>query len=391
MTRSNSKAMCLNSAEPSEGSRESRICMPTFSAFARNVFRSGSYEAEDVLVGCDDVDVIHLEASKGWAFGEKVLRRLVYHDVSRRLVSLNPGLRPVRLTKDYELFMLFCPSLQDVWYANAVQGWRDHCGTSVCWIDELWSNCVPRLQYWLPVLSRFDHVIVGLNGSGKDLGDAIGRPCHEILSGVDTIRFSPYPNPPARVVDVCSIGRRWEGIHRSLLKLAAKKIFYFYDTLDNAAMSETRDYAEHRDLYANITKRSRFFIVAPAKMNLPEETQGQVAIGRRYFEGLAAGAVLVGQAPDCEAFRRHFDWPHAVIEIQPDGSDAVAVISRLSAEPERIREISRRNAEEALRRHDWVYRWKEILSIAGLKPTPAMEAREKRLAELAELARESGR
>jgi len=170
--------------------------------------------------------------------------------------------------------------------------------------------------------------------------------------------------------------------------LAAKKIFYFYDTLDNAAMSETRDYAEHRDLYANITKRSRFFIVAPAKMNLPEETQGQVAIGRRYFEGLAAGAVLVGQAPDCEAFRRHFDWPHAVIEIQPDGSDAVAVISRLSAEPERIREISRRNAEEALRRHDWVYRWKEILSIAGLKPTPAMEAREKRLAELAELARE---
>src|SRR5207245_6644625 len=368
-----------------------RICMPTFSAFARNVFRAGSYEAEDVLVGCDDVDLIPLEATNGFAFREKWLMRFVYHDVSRRLVSLNPGLRPVRLTRDYDVFMLVCPYWRDVWYANAIQGWRDHCRTSVCWIDELWADDVRQLQYWLPVLSRFDHVIVGLNGSGKDLGDAIGRPCHEILSGVDTIRFSPYPNPPARVVDVCSIGRRWEGIHRSLLKLAAKKIFYFYDTLDNAAMSETRDYAEHRDLYANITKRSRFFIVAPAKRNLPEETQGQVAIGRRYFEGLAAGAVLVGQAPYCEACRRHFDWPQAVIEMQPDGSDAVAVISRLSAEPERIREISRRNAEEALRRHDWVYRWKEILSIAGLKTTPAMEAREKRLAELAELARESGR
>jgi hypothetical protein len=98
--------------------------------------------------------------------------------------------------------------------------------------------------------------------------------------------------------------------------------------------------------------------------------------------------VLVGQAPDCEAFRRHFDWPHAVIEIQPDGSDVAEVISRLSAEPERLREISCRNAEESLRRHDWVYRWKEILSIAGRKPTPAMEAREKQLAELAELARE---
>jgi len=365
--------------------------MPTFSAFARDVFRAGSYEAEDVLMGCDDVDVIHLEASNRFAFGNSVLRRLVYHDVSRRLVSLNPGLRPVRLTKDYELFMLFCPFLQDVWYANAIQGWRDHCRTSVCWIDELWANSVPGLQYWLPVLSRFDYVILGIPGSGKDLSDAIGRPCYEILAGVDTIRFSPFPNPPARVVDVCSIGRRWEGIHRSLLKLAAKKIFYIYDTLHNAGNSETRDYAQHRDLYANITKRSRFFIVAPGKMNFREETQGQVAIGRRYFEGLAAGAVLVGQAPDCEAFRRHFDWPHAVIEVQPDGSDVVAVISKLLAEPEQLREISCRNAEEALRRHDWMYRWKEILGIAGLKPTPAMEAREKRLAELAELAREISR
>ena len=168
-------------------------------------------------------------------------------------------------------------------------------------------------------------------------------------------------------------------------------MFYIYDTLDDAAMGETQGYAQHRELYANITKRSRLFMVAPAKMNFREETGGQVAIGRRYFEGLAAGAVLVGQAPDCEAFRRHFDWPHAVIEVQPDGSDVVAVISKLLAEPEQLREISCRNAEEALRRHDWMYRWKEILGIAGLKPTPAMEAREKRLAELAELAREISR
>ena len=380
----------MNTAESSERSREPRICMPTFSAFARHVFRSGLYEAQDVLVGCDDVDVIHLEASKGLAFGEKVLKRLVYHDVSRRLVSLNPGLRPVRLTRDYELFMLVCPFLQGVWYANAIQGWLDHCRTSVCWIDELWADDVARLQYWLPILSRFDYVIVGIGGSGKALGNAIGRPCHEIQGAVDTIRFSPYPNPPARVVDVYSIGRRWEGVHRRLLESAAKKIFYIHDTLD-AANSETRDYAQHRDLYANIAKRSRFFLVAPGKVNVPEETQGQVAVGFRYFEGSAAGAVLVGQAPDCEAFRRHFDWPQAVIEIQPDGSDAVEVISRLSAEPEQLREISCRNTEEALRRHDWVYRWREILGIAGLKPTPAMEAREKRLAELAELAREKVR
>src|SRR2546426_439578 len=244
LTRSRRTAKLLKS---SEGSREPRICMPTFSAFARHVFRTGSYEGEDVLVDCDDVDVIHLEASRGFAFGEKVLRRLVYHDVSRRLVSFNPGIRPVRLTREYELFMLVCPFLQDVWYANAIQGWRDHCRTSICWIDEFWIKNVQQLQYWLPVLSRFDYVILGIPGAGKALGNAIGRPCHEILAGVDTVRFSPYPNPPARLIDVYSVGRRLEGIHRSLLKSAAKEIFYIHDTLDGVADSEIRDYAQHRD------------------------------------------------------------------------------------------------------------------------------------------------
>jgi hypothetical protein len=47
-------------------------------------------------------------------------------------------------------------------------------------------------------------------------------------------------------------------------------------------------------------------------------------------------------------------------------------------------EISRRNAKEALLHHDWVYRWKQILNIAGLKPTPKLEVREKRLKQMAE-------
>ena len=45
-------------------------------------------------------------------------------------------------------------------------------------------------------------------------------------------------------------------------------------------------------------------------------------------------------------------------------------------------------AEETLRRHDWLYRWKDILAMAGLKPRPQMEAREMRLGELAALAKE---
>jgi len=367
-----------------------RICMPIYSSFARNIFRAGVYEAQDIIAICDDVEVVPLEPSNGFVFREKWVSRLLNHDITKRSVSLNPGLRPVRLTQDYDLFVHVCAEITDVLYVNAIEGWRDRCKTSVCWITEFWSHHFPLRENWLSILSKFDHIIISTDGSAKPLGERIQRPCHEIMAGVDTMRFSPYPNPTPRVIDVLSIGRRWEGIHRSLLKMAAeKRIFYLHDTLDNVANCTTIDYSQHRDHYSNVAKRSRIFMVAEGKVTSPEETGGQACIGLRYFEGLAAGSVLVGQAPDCESFRKHFDWAQAVIKIQPDGSDTIEVISRLLSEPKQLQEISCQNVEEALRRHDWVYRWKEILSIAGLGPTPAMAAREKGLRELADLARDS--
>ncbi len=94
---------------------------------------------------------------------------------------------------------------------------------------------------------------------------------------------------------------------------------------------------------------------------------------------------MIGQAPDRDSFRRMFPWPDAVINIQPDGSDVLDVIARLERVPEQVLTISQMNAAEALLRHDWVYRWKELLQLAGLDPAPAMAARERRLRELADL------
>jgi glycosyl transferase family 1 len=383
-----SKEARLEMAVAADGAERLRVCVPTTRNFARNAFRCGMYEAEDVLADCADVDLLYLEPGKRFQLRSRLQWRLLYKDVSRRLAYANPGLQPVQLTKDYDLFTLVCPIYSDPLYVNAIRGWKERCGTSVCWIDELWGNRVPQYKYWLPLLREFDHVILGVRGSVEAVSNAIGHRCHYVPGGVDALRFSPYPDPPARVIDVYSIGRRSEQIHQSLLELASgKQIFYVHDTLQNVSNNQTLDYRAHRDLYANMAKRSRFFMVAPGLMNNAELTGGQVEVGFRYYEGSAAGAVLVGDAPDCETFRRAFDWPNAVIEIRPDSSDAAEVLAELAAQPERLQEISRRNAAEALLRHDWVYRWKEILAIAGLEPTPAMVARETRLKELAELAR----
>ena len=182
-----------------------------------------------------------------------------------------------------------------------------------------------------------------------------------------------------------SIGRRWDGIHTALLGAAARgEIFYVHDTVQ-AADAEVYDHQQHRNLFANVAKRSKYFMVAPGKID-DRETKGQVEIGYRYYEGAAAGAVMLGQQPNCPPFKEMFPWQDAVISVQPDGSDAIEVLATLRTQPERVAAIGRKNATEALRRHDWIYRWAEMFRVAGLQPSPGMLARERRLAELADLA-----
>jgi len=362
--------------------------MPTSRRFKRMVFQSTLYEAQDVFADVDDVDLIELEATPRFDYLQPIQRKLMWHDRTRTLALLNPGLRPVRLEKRYDLLVLVCQNWWDLLHLNAIQGWKEAARRTLCYIDELWAGDIDSYRYWLPALARFDHVVLNMRGSMSAVENAIGKRCHHVPVGIDALRFTPYPCPPARAIDVYSIGRRWPGVHEALLRLAREKqAFYIYDAMVGVADVETVDHRSHRELLASMARRSRLFIVGPAKLGVPEETQGQEEIGYRFFEGSAAGAVMVGQAPDCDSFRELFGWPDAVINIRPDGADTTAVLAALEAQPERLRAISQRNSIEALYRHDWVYRWKEILAIAGLNPTPQVDARIKHLHALAEIAR----
>lgn len=347
-------------------------------------FQCGHLEAQDVLVDCDDVHLLELEAKPIFRQKQHWLRRLMYRDITHRLAYMNPGLEPVKLRGQYDLLVVMCQTYWDFLNVNAIQNWKEHCKTSVCWIDELWAANLPLYKHWLPALKQFDHIVVGMQGTIGPLSDVLERRCHYLPGAVDALRFTPFPNPPARTIEVYSVGRRWDGIHRTLLRRAQDRgAFYIYDTLQTGE-SQTPSHQQHRDLYANVAKRSHFFTVAPGKVNVPEETMGQVEVGFRYYEGSAAGTVMIGQAPDCEHFRQMFDWADVVIPLKPDGSDTDAIVSELLSDAARTSAISRRNAQGALLHHDWVYRWKRVLAIAGLEPRPALQSRERLLRQLAE-------
>lgn len=370
-----------------------RICLPTARRFKKKAFNCGHYEAQDVLREIADVELIELDVSPGYEFKEALQRRLLYRDITRHLIFRNPGLKKVRLKKDYDLFLGLCQTQHDILSLNAIEGWRDHCGVSAIWLDELWVANLPRYKYWIHILNEFDYVFVGYESTVEELSRVLGRQCFWLPGGVDALRFTPYPYPPSRVIDVYSIGRRREAIHGALHSWArTQKRLYVYDT-SNGSFLEVIDYRQHREMFANLAKRSRYFMVAPGKVDSPSETEGQVEVGFRYYEAAASGAVMIGQRPNCRSFKQMFPWDEPVVEVSPDGSDVIDILTCLDSDPDRIAKISQDNATGALMHHDWVYRWKQLLQTVGFPSLPGIAERELRLDQLVNevLSRASGK
>jgi hypothetical protein len=298
---------------------------------------------------------------------------------------LNPGMKPVTVERDYDLFVFVCMNAWDLLYLNAIRGWQSRCRVKVCFMVEFYSGLADEYEPLMRRLAEFDHVVQTFSGSVPTVSRLVGKPCHHVPLAADVRRFTPYPHPPRRVIDVFSIGLRSEPVHEVLLRMASTlPLFYMHDTLPGTLVQPTSA-SQHREMLANCAKRSRFFVAYKAKFGY-SENQGQSEVGARYFEGTAAGAVLLGQAPSAPAFRDDFPWPDPVIEVDPDGRDVEAVLRSLEARPGEVERMGTRNAVHALRRHDWGHRWQSILRIAGTAPSPALAERLQALEALADAA-----
>jgi len=342
-------------------------------------YRCPHFEFEDVISEIDSVELLapRLDLSN---LRNTVARQIAYHTP----LVLNPGIEKTSLNGTYDLLFAIFGSPTDLIRVGCVRNWRTKCEWAVCLIDELWVAEMSGYSNFLRILDKFDLVMLYYSQTVEPLSKKIGRKCAFLPPGVDAIRFCPYPNPPQRSIDVCSIGRRSEITHRNLLKMAAdKRMFYLHDSI---AANQVLDAMEHRILVANIAKRSRYFIVNPGLFDRPDIRGDQIEIGNRYFEGAASGTLMLGERPNNAVFEKLFDWPDAVIHLPYNCADVVDVIGAIEADPERQDRIRRRNVKEALMRHDWAYRWETILQAVGLEPITAMHDRKEILGNLVQVA-----
>ncbi len=292
----------------------------------------------------------------------------------------------VTLDQNYDLFFFVGWGPQSLVELSRIRNWRGRCKIAVAYLFELWSSTLAQDRKYLRLLDQFDHVFLLHSASVPGLPLYTRAPCSFLATGVDCLTFTPYPAPPERVVDVYSMGNRAKRLHRQLLDLAEQRdLFYLYDSLASAD-SQVKDWREHRLLLANIIKRTRYFMglsPAAAKGEKAPKVAGEQVLPSRLFEGAAGGAVILGTAPQCPEFSECFDWPDAVIEVDPDSSDMATVIERLDAQPRRVERVRQTNALRCLEKHDWVYRWERILSAVGLDPLPQLKQRKSQLSALA--------
>ena len=351
------------------------------------VWRCSFAEFETILERIEAVDVVAPRRKSWFLNGKRLALRLGEKFKTPLNPALAPGIEPITLTKDYDVFFAVVEGASELLHINAVKGWKDRCKTSVCFLVEFYIKDIPTYKSCMEVLAQFDYVFYMFVGR-EPFEKRFKSQGQYLAAGIDTLRYCPYPNPPQRSIDVMSIGRRAEKTHQALLRMAREEgLFYVHDTIDSLRAYSVE---QHRRMMSDMAKRSRYFLVNPGKFNKPEETGGQSEFGYRYFEGAAPGAIMIGDVPrNNQEFSKIFHWEDAVIQLDLENEDIAPVIRELDSQPERQMRIRRNNMVQCLLHHDWAYRWESILETVGLAPLPALLQRKEILRKRAAMVEEA--
>lgn len=367
---------------------ERRVCIYSQRGLSRHVSRCGAYEFEDIIAAeFERADVI--VPQKG-AFSPLLLKarnRLSHVSSLYRLIPSQLELSD--LSNDYDLFFCVAPLARDLATLGALGDFRKRTARSICWLQELWINDIARFGPQLDILNTFDHVFCGLAGTTDALAQRLDVPVTFMPSGVDTELFCPYPQAPERFIDFINISRVNDTLHGALIKYAKESgSYYEFPTIQG--IYDAFDPAEHRWLFVERLKRSRYFFSHIAKVARQSERGVQEEFGARYFEGVASGTIVLGDRLATPAFEENLGWPDSVFEVPYECEDIASIIAELDAQPERLAEARRRNVVNSLGRHDHLHRWQAVLDAAGLPPTDGMAERQSRISQLAAIVEAHG-
>ena len=356
------------------------MCIASHHNVQPAAYKGLAYEACEALASASNAKVI---APPG--LPEKFVRTGA-SKIAQRLTGMNrPMMQPYRMTEQCDLFLYLCMVTSDMVQLERIEGWREKSRKAAVFVFESWTASAEDERKYYRLMDQFDHVFLFNPNSLAAVQKRTAAPCSYLPAAVDCLLATPMPNVRSRPVDVYGMGRVDPAMHDRLVDLTLEdQLLYLWDTVPQRL--PTGGYLQARQRTYHTIRNSKFFLsfnfsIPSEKSRL--EARGEEAIPARVFEGASAGAVLLGSKPPLTEYDALFDWPDALIDVPRDPADLGGFMADLGQQTERVRRAGVTNAVECLRRHDWVYRWEEMLRVLDLPVPPGAAERKAQLAAIA--------
>ena len=191
------------------------------------------------------------------------------------------------------------------------------------YVVDAWRNLIFKIGT-LALLQQLDPCFIVFREAYLDLKMRFPSARFEWMPiGVDTDVFNAQPGE--RSIFCYSMGRRYEPLHQALIRYCSERGLQYKHTSNG----EIRDPFE----IGRTVGRSQYFLVAPPNLSNPSRTQGYSPITMRFFEGLSAGARLVGVLPGSGEYEMLLPLD-AILQVAPDGSDLAAKLDADRVNPD---------------------------------------------------------
>ena len=348
----------------------------------------GLVQAEDVLVRCLGARLHSVELGR-----PRYARPPIASPHVHRALALTRLGHPYRLDPPAgtgagpngraDVAVLVANDLHDVSMLLGVRDWNDLGEVVLVHIAEI----SPRdLKLYPEVVRhlchRADYVFTGTEGLEHErLRRDRVRSVSVVPPLLDVLGFPTRPLAGDRPIDVLNVGRRDPAQHEALRSWASEHGGYY--GRDTGYLPAVTSLADHREMYAATAARAGVFITNFARFDQPEQHGGIWEVGTRFYEAMAAGCVLAGELPVRSKVFQERIAPVEPLAFPLGSTSLPAELRAVLDDPTGAEGRHRSTRATALRAHDVAHRWREMSEIAGLAPSPGIDAR---VAELGALA-----
>lgn len=183
------------------------------------------------------------------------------------------------------------------------------------WITDCWP---PDFDAWEGLFRRhkMKHIFFSARDAAIEFQKRLpDRTFHWLPEAIDPTEFSASKPLTERSIDVFEMGRRLDWYHEAISSVLQENQKHYFEFVPRAKLS-------------GVLANTKILICFPKSVTHPEAKQVQT-VTPRYFEGMAAGCILVGSAP--QELIDLFGY-NPVIEVDQEsaGKQILDVLSNLS-------------------------------------------------------------